>query len=220
MRSLSVPGVLVGSRVITDGDEQALLPAEVEPIAGSVLAVRRASGAARIVARELMKRLGRSALPVPRSPSGAPIWPEGIVGSMAHDAKVAVAALASSADCSGLGIDVEPAERLDPELVDIVAGPNERERIGDDPFGGRLLFTAKEAVYKAVYPLDNMFLEHHDVCVDLANLRARVMRTGRSVSLRFSISDHIVALAWIPHPPDATSRRHVDRGHEGPGRTK
>jgi 4'-phosphopantetheinyl transferase EntD len=203
---LSVPGILAGSRIIMQGDEHALLPSEAEPLAGSIAKVRRASGAARMVARELMKQLGFPEQPIAKSASGAPRWPEGIVGSLAHDARLAVAALASSADFMSVGIDVEPAEVLDPELVDIVAGPVERTKMHDDPFGGRLLFAAKEAVYKAVYPLDNIFLEHHDVEIDLANRSAVVACTNRIVPLRFSISDHIVALAWIPRRADMDQR--------------
>jgi 4'-phosphopantetheinyl transferase EntD len=193
--SLAVPGVSVGWRVISEGDENALLPGEELP-AASVAKVRRASGAGRIAARALMTRLGYGPQPVPRAPSGAPLWPTGLVGSIAHDDTIAVAALASSADFSGLGIDIEPAETLEPELLDLIAGPDERARIKDDPLRGRVLFAAKEAVYKAAYPLDGTFLEHHDVEIDLANLRA-VVRTGRTLALKFAISEHVVALAWI-----------------------
>jgi 4'-phosphopantetheinyl transferase EntD len=193
--SLTVPGVDIGWRVISEGDENALLPGEELP-AASVAKVRRASGAGRIAARALMTRLGYAAQPVRRAPSGAPLWPTGLVGSIAHDDTIAVAALASSADFSGLGIDIEPAETLEPELLDLIAGPDERARIKDDPLRGRVLFAAKEAVYKATYPLDGIFLEHHDVEIDLANLRA-VVRTGRTLALKFAISEHVIALAWI-----------------------
>jgi 4'-phosphopantetheinyl transferase EntD len=193
--SLAVPGVSVGWRVISEGDENALLPGEELP-AASVAKVRRASGAGRIAARALMTRLGYAAQTVCRAPSGAPLWPKGLVGSIAHDDTVAVAALASSADFSGLGIDIEPAETLEPELLDLIARPDERARIKDDPLGGRVLFAAKEAVYKATHPLDGIFLEHHDVEIDLAKLRA-VVRTGRTLALKFAISEHVVALAWI-----------------------
>ena len=50
---------------------------------------------------------------VTKAPSGAPLWPRGIVGSLAHDRAVAVAAVARAADISCLGIDIEPAERID-----------------------------------------------------------------------------------------------------------
>jgi len=96
-----------------------------------------------------------------------------------------------------VGIDVEPAESLPPELLDLVATPQERLRIGDDPYQGRLLFVAKEAVYKAVYPLDQTFLDHHDVQIRFAERKA-VVRNGRIVELRFCIAAHLVALAFLP----------------------
>jgi 4'-phosphopantetheinyl transferase EntD len=162
--------------------------------------VRRASGAARIIARQLLARLGYPECAIPKAPSGAPVWPTGVVGSLAHDARIAVATVGLSRDVGALGIDVEPAECLPPELLNLVTTPEERVNIGDDPFRGRLLFVAKEAVYKAVYPLDQTFLEHHDVQIDLADRKATV-RNGRIVHIRFSISTHLVALAFLSGRP-------------------
>ena len=197
--ALAFPGVLIGHRLISPGDENALLRDEVAAFATSVVKVRRASGAARIVARQLLARLGHPECPIPRAASGAPVWPGDVVGSLAHDARVAIAAVAASRDVGALGIDVEPAECLPSELLDLVATPQERLEIGDDPFQGRLLFAAKEAVYKAVYPLDRMFLEHHDVQINLATRKA-VVRNGRIVEIRLSVSTHFVALAFLPGP--------------------
>ena len=197
--ALVCPGVLIGHRLISPGDEHALLREEAAAFASSVVKVRRASGAARIVARQLLARLGYPECPLPRAASGAPVWPADVVGSLAHDAHVAVAAVAMSRDVGALGIDVEPAERLPSDLLEVVATPQERLEIHNDPFQGRLLFAAKEAVYKAVYPLDRMFLEHHDVHVNLASRKA-VVRNGRIVEIRLSVSTHLVALAFLPAP--------------------
>lgn len=60
-----------------------------------------------------------------------------------------------------------------------------------------MLFVAKEAVYKAVYPLDQTFLDHHDVQISFAERKA-VVRNGRVVELRFCIAAHLVALAFLP----------------------
>jgi 4'-phosphopantetheinyl transferase EntD len=195
--TLAFPGVAVGHRLISPGDEHALLKEEVPALAASVVKVRRASGAARIVARQLLTQLGYANCALPKGPAGAPVWPAGIVGSLAHDSRVAVAAVGMRADVGALGIDVEPAECLPSELLDLVATPQERLSLGDDVYRGRLLFVAKEAVYKAVYPLDQTFLEHHDVEINLSERKA-VVRSGRVVELRFSISaHHLVALAFL-----------------------
>ena len=101
---------------------------------------------------------------------------------------------------AALGIDIEPAEPLPPDLLDLVATSHEQTKLADDPYGGRLLFVAKEATYKAVYPLDRAFLVHHDVVIDLAGRRARV-RNGRVVELRFALSSHLLCLAFVAAQP-------------------
>ena len=196
--TLSFPGVKLGHRLISPGDEDALLTEEAAAFAGSVVKVRRASGAARIVARQLLRQFGHPPCALPKGAAGAPVWPAGIIGSMAHDSRIAVAAVGMRADVGALGVDIEPAEPLPSELLDLVATPQEQLKLADDAYRGRLLFVAKEAVYKAVYPLDRMFLEHHDVEINLAERKA-IVRNARMVELRFSTSaHHLVALAFLP----------------------
>src|SRR5580700_7554177 len=177
--ALALPDITVGHRIISLGDEHALWPEEAESFAASVTKVRRASGAARIVARELLARLGYRERAVPKSTSGAPVWPEGVTGSLSHDPSVAIVAIGLSRCYRGLGIDiVEPTELLPPDWPILIATAAERCEIGGDECLGRLLFAAKEAVYKAVQPLDHVFLDHHDVEIDFATQKATV-RNGR-----------------------------------------
>jgi 4'-phosphopantetheinyl transferase EntD len=192
--ALAPPGLLIGHRLISPGDEDALLGEEAASIASTVVKARRASGAARIVARELLAQLGHPRAPLPKGASGAPVWPAGIAGSLAHDDEVAVAAVGRQRDVSSVGIDVEPAVLLPPDMLELIATPNERSKIAADPLRGKLLFAAKEAVYKAVYPLERVFLEFRDIEVDLAARKA-VTRSGRVVALRYSLSPRVVVLA-------------------------
>jgi 4'-phosphopantetheinyl transferase EntD len=203
--AIVVPGILIDHRRIADGDELALLPEELTALGKSVIKVQRASGAARIVARKLMPRFGQTPCAIPKSTAGMPVWPDGIVGSLAHESvgasahvsKFAVAAMAARHDFQSIGIDIEPGEPLDPKLLRMVATASELERIADDPCQGRLLFSVKEAIYKAVYPLDRVFLDHHDVEVSLA-AGAATVRNGRTLRFRYCVGTHIVALAFIP----------------------
>jgi 4'-phosphopantetheinyl transferase EntD len=183
--------------LIAQGDESALLPQERSAFAASVVKVQRASGAARLVARRLLADFGHPGAALPKSSSGAPHWPDGIVGSLAHDERVAVAAVARRHDMAALGIDVEPAEPLPDDLLEMVTTPQERAALGHDPFRGRLHFVVKEAVYKAVHPLDGIFLEHHDVQIDFARRKAAV-RNGRTIDFHYCIASHVVALAFVP----------------------
>jgi 4'-phosphopantetheinyl transferase EntD len=194
---ISAPRVWIDHRIIAEGDEHALLAEERGAFAASVVKVQRASGAARIIARELMQRAGVTPQPIVKSAGGMPAWPDGIVGSLAHDATVAVAALARRADYLGIGIDIEPAEPLALDLIEMVATPTERAALRGTPLGGRLLFSIKEAVYKAAYPLDRIFLDHHDVEVDLPG-RTATIHNGRTVPFVYGQSSHIAVLAFIP----------------------
>jgi 4'-phosphopantetheinyl transferase EntD len=203
LEAMAVPGVGIGHRLISAGDEQALLPEERAAFADSILPVRRASGAARIVARKLLAPLGHAGAAIPKAAAGAPTWPPGIAGSMSHDSRVAVAAIGRRRDVAAIGVDVEPAEPLPADLLTMVATPQERTAIGTDLLQARLLFVAKEAVYKAVYPLDRVFLEHHDVRVSFTDRKA-VVCNGRIVDLRFCVAAHLLALAFIP--ADASPR--------------
>lgn len=200
LQDIALPGVLIGHRIIAEGDERGLLAEEQAIFARSVIKVQRASGAARIVARELMQRAGIAPQPVRKAEAGMPQWPDGLVGSLAHDTHIAVAALARRADFSSVGIDIEPAEALEADLIDLVATERERRDIERSPLQGRLLFAIKEAVYKAAYPLDRTFLEHHDVEVDL-RARTAEIRHGRTVTFRYGVSSHIAVLAFIEAGP-------------------
>src|SRR5665213_1595600 len=194
--TLAVPSVMISHRLISAGDEYALMPEEAASFGTSFAKVKRASGSARMVARELLAHLGFEDRAVSKATSGAPIWPDGVVGSISHDSRIAIVAVALSRDVAALGIDIEPAEFLPPDLLEYIATSRELRRIADDPFGGRLLFVAKEAVYKAVYPLDHEFLEHQDVEIDLASGRGQV-RNGRIIDLRFSVSSRLIAVGFI-----------------------
>ncbi len=142
-----------------------------------------------------MAQLGQTPQAIPKNGHGVPVWPDGLVGSLAHDSRVAAAALASRRDFTSLGIDVEPADPLDPDLIGIVATADERRAIGGDLLQARLLFAIKEAVYKCVYPLDGEFLDHHDVAVSIASGEA-ITRGGRTVPFRTCIAGHILVLAY------------------------
>jgi 4'-phosphopantetheinyl transferase EntD len=196
LTSLGPAGVFVGHRVIVPGDEEALLPSEIASFERCVLKVRRQSGAARSVARSLLRNLGFEHVSLPRLPSGGLAWPPGTVGSISHDQRVAVAAVARVGRVIGLGIDIEPAEPLPPDLVTRVATSAECARYSRTVLESRLLFCSKEAIYKAVNPVDGMFLDFHDIEIDLAK-GCGCVRNGRNVQLAVITMPRIVALAHI-----------------------
>lgn len=117
-----------------------------------------------------------------------------------------MAAVAQATEFAGVGIDIEPADNLPAELVDIVATPAERSRYDHNFLQTRALFVAKEAVYKAVHPIDGIFLEFHDIDVDLKTQIARVCY-GRVISVKANASSYVVALAFLRSSPSNAKRR-------------
>lgn len=194
--AFAVPGVLIGHRVIAPGDENALRGEEAVALASRPAAARRASGAARIAARTLLARLGHADALLLKGAGGEPIWPAGVVGSLAHDHEVAVAAIGLQRDFASIGVDVEPARDLPAEMLELVATPPELRQIGGDLRKARLLFAAKEAVYKAAYRLDQTFLEFPDIEVDLV-AGAAITRNGHAASMCSCATSRIVVLALI-----------------------
>ncbi|TIN28617.1 MAG: 4'-phosphopantetheinyl transferase superfamily protein [Mesorhizobium sp.] len=196
MIAIAPSDVRIGCRVISDGDEGHLLPEEAHSIPARQPAMRRASGAARWIAHGLLTALGVSDVAILRTPAGAPVWPDGITGSLAHDDDMAVAAVAPVGHISSLGIDVEPAQPLPDDILALVTTPADRTDAADRHLAGRILFAAKEAVYKAVYPLDREVLRYEDIAVDLKAGHATT-KTGRKVNLAYCVAPRVVVLAFV-----------------------
>jgi 4'-phosphopantetheinyl transferase EntD len=195
LTALAPPGVAIGYRVIAPQDEDALLPEELLGFQTSVLKVRRQSGAARIVARGLLDGFGFSTTALSRSTSGSPIWPPGVVGSLSHDETIAIAAIARTEHYAALGIDVEPAVPLPPDLARLVATPKERGRYPASVTESRILFVIKESIYKALNPIDGLFLDFQDIEIDLDTKRGQT-RHGRSIEIDFISSPYVVAISF------------------------
>jgi len=201
MAAIAPNGVRIGCRPIREGDEAHLLPGEARSIRARQPAMRRASGAARWIAHGLLADMGISDFAILRAPSGAPVWPEGMTGSLAHDDEMAVAAVAPLSSIGSLGIDVEPAQPLPDDILALVATPADRAEAADRHLAGRILFSAKEAVYKAVFQLDRQVLSYEDITVDLGAGRATT-RTGRAANLAYCVAPRVVVLAFVDEGAD------------------
>ncbi|EHK54724.1 4'-phosphopantetheinyl transferase family protein [Allomesorhizobium alhagi] len=188
--------ILVGIRPIELADESALYASEVTSTGRAVPKVRRQSGAARVIARTLLGQLGFPPLPILKTRSGVPIWPAGIVGSLAHHDTVAAAAIAGTKRIAALGIDIEPNEPLPENLIELIATPNEQRMYDLRLLERRNLFVLKEAVYKAYFPLYNDFLEFQDVEIDISARLGHVSKANCTFSLELLLSNNVIGLAY------------------------
>lgn len=153
--------------------EVELFPAEQEALGQAVEKRRREFITARACARDALGRLGIAPQPIPSGSRGEPVWPGGVVGSITHCAGYRACAVALDRDLTTIGIDAELAEPLPAGLIGDIALPEERrwiERLtAEDPgtCWDRLLFSIKESIYKAWFPLARSWLGFEDASVGI-----------------------------------------------------
>jgi 4'-phosphopantetheinyl transferase EntD len=150
---LDAPSALAEHRA-SYPDEAALVCGAVPTRLFELLATRQ-------LARGLLLEMGERAVSIPRGAMGAPEWPAGIVGSMAHSHGMVVVAVARTKDYLGLGVDLEPDRPLSEEVLCHVSLPGEN----DGAPASRALFVAKEAFYKAHSVIHHRMLDFLDVRV-------------------------------------------------------
>ncbi len=142
-----------------------LHPLERAAVSRAVPKRQREYAAGRRLAAGLLAELGAPSGPLLSAEDRAPIWPAGVVGSITHCEDAAAVAVAWMDRVRGIGLDVEPALPL-PDGVDrAVIFPVDVLSSAAGPAAGRLLFCAKEAFYKAIYPITRKFLDFGDVAV-------------------------------------------------------
>lgn len=130
-----------------------LLPGESDCIPRAVDKRRHEFAAGRRAARAAMAGIGHPPSPVLLAADRSPVWPTGLVGSISHDRDRAIALVARKVDFRSVGIDVEPNEPLPEDVRSEVLIGDDSTDTGTAGHGDRVIFCAKEASYKCLYPL-------------------------------------------------------------------
>lgn len=128
-------------------DPATLHPDERAGIAAAIPARQREFAGGRAAARIAQHVLNRAPRPVRMGPDRAPVWPAGLRGSITHQGNLCLAAVTDDPRIAALGLDLDVDAALPPEVLGEVLLP------GDSPDHPRLVFSAKEAVFKALYPM-------------------------------------------------------------------
>lgn len=154
-----LPAPVVIAQAFDDAIPAPLLGGESELVSCAADKRRREFATVRRCAREALAELGVGSLPILAGERGAPQWPDGIVGSMTHCDGFRAAAVARTSDARSVGIDAEPHLPLPAGVFDSIALPSEQQRTGQmqrlepEVQWERMLFSMKECVYKAWFPL-------------------------------------------------------------------
>jgi 4'-phosphopantetheinyl transferase EntD len=165
----------------------------------------------RVCARQALERLGIEPMAIRRGSRGQPLWPAGVVGSITHCRGYRACAIAKSADVAALGIDADLDAPLPCGALERVASPRELRCAAGQAISvwvDRLLFCAKEAVYKALFPLSGRSLDFDDVEVLVdwdGGFRAAFRAPGPTVqgkrlsqlNGRWAVCDGVLATAVV-----------------------
>jgi 4'-phosphopantetheinyl transferase EntD len=169
-----------------------LFPDEEAVIANAVEKRRNEFATARVCARAALAKLGVPPAPIVPGLRGAPQWPPGVVGSITHCAGYRASAVARDLDVVTIGVDAEPHGELPPGVLQAIASRSEQGKLAalaaarPEVCWDRMLFSAKESVYKAWFPLTRRWLgfEEASVTIDPVNqtFTARLLVDGPVVN--------------------------------------
>jgi 4'-phosphopantetheinyl transferase EntD len=177
-------GLLPGSVAVAESfgaePDADLYPEEAAAVAGAVERRRREFAAVRACARTALVELGVPPVAVPPDVGAAqawarraPLWPDGVTGSMTHCDGYRAAVVVRRDVLAAVGVDAEPHGRLPEGVQDRVTLPEERVMLAalagqrDDVAWDRVLFSAKESVFKAWFPLAQRWLGFEECRVEL-----------------------------------------------------
>ena len=156
-RTLLPPGAGVAAR-----DPRADHPAFPGEGITAIPSRNREFRAGRAAARAAMAALGLPQVAIPMRPDRAPDWPPGLSLSITHSASACLAAVLPGA--RGLGLNIEPDRPLPPDLWETVLSATEQATHGPDAMA---VFAAKEAAYKAQYPVSEALFDFQTLAIVL-----------------------------------------------------
>ncbi|MEV5374454.1 4'-phosphopantetheinyl transferase superfamily protein [Streptomyces nondiastaticus] len=175
-----------------------LHPEEAAVVARAVPKRKEEFAAVRACARTALGRLGFPPVPLVPNRRGAPQWPSGVVGSMTHCDGYRAAVVARSGALASIGIDAEPNGPLPDGVLDVVSLPGERARIRSlaalrpGVHWDRLLFSAKESVFKTWYPLTGQELDFEEAELDFEEAEPDVDPGAGTFSARLLVPGPVV----------------------------
>jgi 4'-phosphopantetheinyl transferase EntD len=208
-----LPACVAAVEAWHDCADAELFPEEEALLGRAVEKRRREFTTARMCARAALGRLGQPPASILTGERGEPLWPVGVVGSITHCDGYRACAVARLGEILTIGIDAEPNAALPDGLLGDIARPEELpslRRLGAEHphvHWDRLLFSAKESVYKAWFPLAKRWLGFEDATLTLdpsaGTFTARLLVEGPLLSRgplhgfsgRWTVDEGIVATA-------------------------
>jgi 4'-phosphopantetheinyl transferase EntD len=190
-----------------------VLPEEETLISQAMEKRQREFRAGRHCAHAALAKLGLPPKPILRDEKRAPIWPSGYLGSISHCQDFCFAACCTLGEIQGLGIDVEPLAPLRTGVDSYIHNKREDSFLQTHPeLPERLIFSAKESLYKCYYPSIKRYFGFHTVelTIDPVNQRFHFTQSAETQlelprNLNFygrylTNQSHLFTACWLIQP--------------------
>jgi len=179
------------------GKSPDLLPDEAAAVAHAVPSRQLEFAKGRDCARKAMAALGYVNASLPRGQNRAPLWPDGLVGSITHTDRWTAAAVARrDQGFLSIGIDLESVNDIASDLWNWISTPEERVKIADacglaSGVAAHFIFCMKEAAFKCQYPISGAMLEFVDFAVDVDAQCGTFAATFQRAAPGFEVHDKL-----------------------------
>ncbi len=182
-------------------------PVEEIAVGRAVPKRRREFAAGRACAREALSAVGHPRVALPRLSNGCVAWPEGVVGAITHSREWTAAVVTRSNEALGVGIDLEKSGRMSRRAAGYALSPTELAACEHHPLSREVawtaIFSAKESIYKCLYPLVRRYIGFHEAEITLghegsftaalaADLEGSLPTGSRGVGRFLVMDDHVV----------------------------
>jgi 4'-phosphopantetheinyl transferase EntD len=154
------------------GSDAVLHPQERAAIATASPKRVREFSAGRACARRLLESYGVEEFALLSDADRVPRWPRGLLGSISHKAELCAVVVGSRDSLAAVGIDVERDGAVQSRVWPRILRPAEAAWLEQRPAAERarlatLVFSAKEATYKCLFPESRVRLAFADVQIEL-----------------------------------------------------
>lgn len=204
-------GVKASVSRITDREASFEYPEEAQKLAKAVPKRRNEFIAGRRCARAALAQMGLQPRAMPPDERRAPQWPVGTVGSISHSIELCCAVASHSNTIACLGVDLETTTRISSGVIERVLHPLEVDFVSDDKAYGSLIFSAKEAFFKAQHPVWEAWPNFEDLAfeVDTSTNRLNVIEVAahlpsglrsatQRMQFRYAFFDnYVLTLCWL-----------------------
>ena len=203
---------------------QPVLPEEAVAIRKAREARVREFSGGRTAARGALHLVGQEPQPIPMGRDRAPVWPDGMTGSITHDDLACLAIATRTSLFSAVGADLEPDSDLPAELIPEICTQAEQDWLATHGYSqqarlARMIFSAKECSYKCQYTLSGEMLEFHDLEVrfsdDLQSFTTRFLRGAAPFVAGTELEGHCLAVSGHILTLMTLSARHAGAAPSG-----